>query len=185
MAAVAEMNEVVLRAANPADAAAVHAMIVALAQETGDGGRVRSRAEDFARGLAGTPPAFEVLLAERTGRPVGLCLYFPSFSTWRGERGVYVQDIWVDRAERGTGLARRLIAETARRAAGQGARYLRLSVNRDNAAARRFYGRIGLEHVERECVYMAAGEGFDALTRADATPPGIPNNGRNDGRNDR
>lgn len=159
-----------LRLAGPDDAAILHGLIHRLADELDAGRRLTSTAEDFRRDAA----AYRALLAERGGRAVGLCLYFPSFSSWRGERGVYVQDIWVAPDERGTGLARRLIAETARRAAAEGARYLRLSVDRDNRRARDFYARLGLAHAERECIYMATGAAFEALLAA-----GFPASGDN------
>lgn len=106
---------------------------------------------------------FEALIAEQAGEPVGFCLSFPSFSSWRGERGVYVQDLYVATEARGTGLGRRLLAETARRAREQGARYLRLSVASHNAPARAFYRRTGLAHADDECIYQAVGAAFDRL----------------------
>jgi ribosomal protein S18 acetylase RimI-like enzyme len=161
-----------LRPAGPDDAEAIHALILALAKDVGCEDRVSSAPADFRRHGRGPAPGFEALLAERDGVPLGLCLYFFSFSSWRGERGVYVQDIWVDPAVRGSGLARRLIEATARRAAAQGARYLRLSVDRENQAARSFYDRLGLEYGARECIYMASGAAFEALAGADTAPAG-------------
>jgi len=152
-----------LRSATADDADVMHEMIMAMAREAGAGGRVSSSADDFRRfGFAGAP-CFYALIAEREKRPVGLCIYFFSFSTWRGTRGVYVQDIYVMESERGGALARRLIAETARRAGKQGARFLRLSVDRKNAAARRFYAKLGIQHAASECIYMASGDDFEAL----------------------
>lgn len=164
-----EAGDVGLRLAVPDDAPTIHALICVLASDTGAPARVTASADDLRKAMARVPPDFEVLLAERGGRAVGLCLYFGSFSSWRGERGVYVQDIWVDAAERGRGLARRLIAETARRATRRDARYLRLAVDRGNASARRFYARLGLKHAERDRIYMATGDAFAALRQADRT----------------
>lgn len=163
---VAGASEVLLREAGAGDAATIEALIRNLAAELGTPDRVTSSAEDFRRDAS----AFRCLIAERDGRAVGLSLWFWSFSSWRGERGVYLQDIWVAAGERGTGLARRLIAETARRGAAEGARYVRLSVDRDNAAARRFYAQLGLAHAGRECIYMATGAAFEALFQAEMPP---------------
>lgn len=156
-----------IRPAGPGDGKLLHEMIRALARDLGSEKRARSRPEDLEAALAGRCPAIEALIAERDDRAVGLCVYFASFSTWRGEPGVYVQDIWVEADERGGGLAQRLIAETVRRCGARGARYLRLSVDRDNRPARSFYARIGLGHTARECIYMAAGPAFEALEGID------------------
>jgi ribosomal protein S18 acetylase RimI-like enzyme len=154
---------VVLRQGTADDAAAIHAMVRALARDLGSEERMHSTVEDFRRCGCGSPPTFDALLAERMGTPVGLCLYFASFSSWRGEPGVYLQDIWVAESERGTGLAQRMVAECARRAAAKGARYMRLSVDRGNDAARAFYTRLGLRHAAHECIYTATGAAFEAL----------------------
>lgn len=152
-----------LRTATVEDADALHAMVLAMAREAGSIDSVSSCADDFRRCGFSDLPAFHALIAERDGIAVGMCLYFPSFSTWRGTPGVYVQDIYVAAEERGGDLARRLIAETARRAEAQGAKYLRLSVDRQNLAARKFYEKMGLTHAAAECIYMAKGEAFEAL----------------------
>ncbi len=86
-------------------------------------GKVASRVEDIRDRGFGADPAFEALIAERDGAPVGLCLFFESFSTWDGRRGVYVQDIYVSEAARGLGLGRRLLAEAAAVSRARGGSY--------------------------------------------------------------
>lgn len=159
------MNEpdISIRAATAADAATIHRMIVALASGMGMAEHIRSRPEDILEHGFGERPIFEALIAERTGVAVGLSLYFSSFSSWNGKRGVYLQDIYVDPAARGTGLGKRLLAETARRAASQGARFMRLAVDKGNQSARDFYSNAGMVYAERDCIYKAWDEAFDAL----------------------
>jgi ribosomal protein S18 acetylase RimI-like enzyme len=156
-------DAVVLRPAAPADADAIHAMIKALAEEVGAAENVSSTPADIGRFGFSDPPAFHAIIAERSGKAVGLCLYFFSFSTWRGTPGIYIQDIYVASSERGRGLARRLLVESARSAAGQGAKFLRLSVDSENVAARKFYEKLGIRHSAKECIYMAFGEDFETL----------------------
>ena len=160
---MADPGTAIIRPAIARDAASIHGMIRAMAQEMGESARVSSTVDDLVRhGFSGTP-RFHALIAERNGKPVGTCLYFPSFSSWRGTPGVYVLDIYVAGSERGSGLAQQLIARTARDAAREGAAFLRLSVSRDNAAARRFYASMGMQQSEKECIYMAIGPAFEAL----------------------
>ena len=39
-----------------------------------------------------------------------MCLFFPSFSTWIGRPGVYVQDLFVEPRFRGLGIGERAAA---------------------------------------------------------------------------
>ena len=93
-----------IRRAIEADAGTIHALVIELAAAIGMTGKVASRVEDIRDQGFGADPAFEALIAERDGAAVGLCLFFESFSTWDGRRGVYVQDIYVSEAARGLGL---------------------------------------------------------------------------------
>ena len=65
-------------------------MIVALATGMGMAEHIRSEPEDILRHGFGERPLFEALIAERAGVAVGLSLYFSSFSSWNGKRGVYL-----------------------------------------------------------------------------------------------
>ncbi len=75
-------------------------------------------------------------------RPCGMAIYYPDFSTHRGQPGVYVQDLFVDRTARGTGVGRGLLAAVMR-LQDWDAQYLTLGVSPDNAVALAFYARCG------------------------------------------
>lgn len=160
-----------IRLATEQDVTKLHGMIIALAKATGLREKVTSRPEDFRRFGSRGQPAFQALIAEQDGEPVGLSLFFYSFSSWRGELGVYVQDLFVSDKLRGTGLGRRLISETARLAKKRGVTYLRLSVAKSNSAAQAFYRTVGLSQSDDECIYQAIGPAFEQLT----TKPGDAN----------
>ncbi len=161
-----------IRRAGEADAATIHALVVALAADHGLTGRVASSVEDIRDQGFGADPAFEALIAERDGAAVGLCLFFESFSTWAGRRGLYVQDLYVTEAARGLGLGRRLLAEAAAISRARGGSYLRLSVGVENDGAQAFYVRAGLSWSKTERIYQARDEDFAALA-ADAEGGGI------------
>ena len=165
-----DKERIAIRPATAADAEAIHDMIRSLARGLGMEDQVSSTPEDLLRFGFGERPVFEALVAEiehETGHgPLGLSLYFFTFSSWAGKRGVYLQDIFVDPRARGTGLGRRLLAETARRAAEQGAQFMRLAVDRDNQLARDFYLNAGMIHAERDCIYKAWDEAFTALQQS-------------------
>ena len=138
-------------------------MIVALGRATGEEHKIDSDPLDFLRHGFGADPLFEAMIAERDSETVGLCLFFYTFSTWLGEPGIYVQDIIVSESERGTGLGKKLLAETARYGRDRDATHLRLTVDVENDNARCFYERIGMEHHHRENTYHIGREAFRKL----------------------
>ncbi|GAB4355708.1 MAG: GNAT family N-acetyltransferase [Kiloniellaceae bacterium] len=162
---------ITVRLAEQGDVDAVYALVVELARARGMMEKVVSSAADIARDGFGGDPAFEALLAEIDGRAVGLCLFFGSYSTWRGKRGLYVQDLCVAEDARGLGVGDRLLAEAAALAQTRGYAYLRLSVDDDNVKAQRFYQRTGLRHSLPEQIYIADDEAFATLAaRAKGEP---------------
>ncbi len=50
-------------------------------------------------------PPFECLIGEVDATPVGMALYFQSYSTWKGVPGLYLEDLYVQPAHRGAGMA--------------------------------------------------------------------------------
>jgi ribosomal protein S18 acetylase RimI-like enzyme len=154
-----------IRRATEADAGIIHALVIELAAAIGMTGKIASRIEDIRDQGFGPDPAFEALIAERDGAAVGFCLFFESFSSWDGRRGVYVQDIYVAEAARGLGLGRRLLADAAAISRARGGSYLRLSVAAENDQAQAFYQRIGLAWSGSERIYQVRGDDFAALAQ--------------------
>lgn len=159
--------EITVRLAGKADAPVVHDLVVELARARGAGDKMVSTPADIARDGFGDDPAFEALLAEIDGRPAGMSLFFASYSTWRGRRGLYLQDLVVADSARSRGVGERLLAETAALAEARGYAYLRLSVDDDNIRAQRFYRRCGLRHSTPEQIYVLENDAFaDLAARA-------------------
>ncbi len=158
-------DQVKIRVALRSDAADLHGMVVALAKTTGHEHKVRSTVEDFLHNGFDEPRAFEALIAEQDGIAVGLCLFFYNYSSWRGKLGVYIQDLYVDSSQRGTGLGRRLVVETVRVGKRRGADHLRLSVDSENVDAHAFYEHIGMSKRGDEFIFQAADQAFEKLAR--------------------
>jgi ribosomal protein S18 acetylase RimI-like enzyme len=156
----------VIRRATEADAEAIHGLVLELAEGIGLRHKVASTAQDIRSHGFGPEAAFEVLIADWNGTAVGLCLFFESFSSWDGRRGVYVQDLFVSDAARGLGLGRRLLAEAAALSSARGGSYLRLAVDSGNLTAQAFYQRAGLRWAAGERIYQARGDDFAALVES-------------------
>lgn len=155
-----------IRDIRPDDAGRMHAMIVKLAQATDEAEKIRSDAEDYRRYAFGEQRLVDGVIAERGDAPVGLCLYYLTFSTWLGEPGVYVSDVYVEPGERGTGLGRQLMAAVARKGVTAEATHLRLNVVASNEFAHEFYRRIGMKHRDYEQTWHLGGDDFSRLAES-------------------
>jgi ribosomal protein S18 acetylase RimI-like enzyme len=155
---------VAIRLADYADAEVLHRMVVDLAKSTGHEHRVTATVEDFRRLGFAEPPAFQSLIAEQNGTAIGLCLFFYQFSSWRGRLGIYIQDLYVDAAQRGSGLGRRLVTDAVAYGKQQGADHLRLSVDVENVRAQGFYQGIGMLRRGDETIFQLADQAFENLS---------------------
>lgn len=98
-------------------------------------------AHTFARILDPASPV-DCLVAERNGRVEGICNYLYHDSTWSTQPICYLQDLFVDPAARGGGLARQLILACEEAAKAKGAFRLYWQTQEYNAPARSLYDTI-------------------------------------------
>ena len=135
---------IVLRLAKSEDIALIDTMLRALSEELGD--CHRATIDTLHQAGFGKTPAFHALLALEPDneKAAGIALFSPLFSTTVGGAGVYLTDLWVAPAQRGTGLGARLVAATAVDAAERWqACFVKLAVYADNRSAITFYDRLG------------------------------------------
>jgi GNAT superfamily N-acetyltransferase len=161
------MSEISIRFASVEDAEDIFSALVGIAETVKELHKLKSSVDDIRRFGFGETPAFEVLIAEIDGRFAGCCLYFPSFSTWIGRPGVYVQDFYVADEFRGKGIAERLLQRLASVTRKRGGCYIRLAVDTQNFRAQAFYARAGIKHSDTEQIHAAYDTAFHALADAD------------------
>jgi ribosomal protein S18 acetylase RimI-like enzyme len=154
---------IVVRAATEEDVDAIHGLVRELAETTGPVDKFRSTPEQYLRHGFSDRPMFEALVADSDAGIVGVALYFYTFSSWRGEPGLYLQDLVVTAKARGFGLGEKLLGELVRTAREHHATHLRLAVDSNNTAAMRFYERCGLSNVESDYIYEIEGRDFFGL----------------------
>ena len=103
-----------IRAARPDDAEMLVNLVHELAVYEKLEQNARARPDDFQRHLFGPRPAAEAALAEVDGQPVGFALWFTTFSTFRGQPGLYLEDLFVKPDYRGRGIGKGLLALSGR-----------------------------------------------------------------------
>jgi GNAT superfamily N-acetyltransferase len=85
----------------------------------------------------------QFLARDGAGRAVGFASLFWTWTTTRGGRLGVMNDLFVDPAARGTGMADALIAACAQRCRERGVRWLEWQTATDNHRAQAVYERVG------------------------------------------
>jgi ribosomal protein S18 acetylase RimI-like enzyme len=149
----------IIRDMREEEAGEVVEMVRGLARDTG----VALVPKLTAASLRDNRSLVEVLVAEAEGRLLGACLTLLTFSTWRGARGLYVVDLFVDSAARNRKVGLRLLREAARRGHAKGARFIKLEIDHTNLGAERFYQRLGFRKKEEDRLLILEQNGLDEL----------------------
>ena len=124
--------------------------------------------DDLRAQLFGAQPAAEVLVGEVDGEAAGFALFFHNFSTFLGKRGLYLEDLFVRPAQRGSGLGRHMMAALARIAVQRNCGRFEWSVLDWNAPAIGFYRKLGAVGMDEWTVQRLEGEALHALASHDA-----------------
>jgi GNAT superfamily N-acetyltransferase len=110
-----------IRAAASADVPVIVALIRDLAEYEKAAPGALALTDDLLReALFGPRPAVEGLVATLGADVAGYALFFHNFSSWRGKRGVFLEDLYVRPELRGRGIGKALFTEVARVARDRG-----------------------------------------------------------------
>lgn len=137
-----------VRPARPGDEEDILRLIRALADYEREPDAVEATAEGLRAHLFAAEPRVFAHVAEDGGRLVGIAVWFLTFSTWTGRHGVYLEDLFVDPATRGGGVARALVRALAAEAKARGCARMDWAVLDWNEPAKAFYRRIGARRNE-------------------------------------
>jgi GNAT superfamily N-acetyltransferase len=132
-----------LRAAAPADATAIVGLIRELAEFEELSHLVVVTPESLHQHLFGARPVVEAMVADVQGSVVGFALFFTNFSTFLGKPGLYLEDLYVQPAHRGTGLGKALLKRLGALAVQRDCGRFEWSVLDWNANAIAFYEKMG------------------------------------------
>jgi GNAT superfamily N-acetyltransferase len=105
---------VTLRAATADDLPEILALIHELADYEHAADEVAATLDDLRLHLFGEHPAAHVLLADVDGEVAGFALWYPTFSTWVGRPGIWLEDLFVRPQFRKQGLGLALLQELRR-----------------------------------------------------------------------
>jgi GNAT superfamily N-acetyltransferase len=134
-----------IRNASPADAPLILDFIRRLAEYEREPNGIVATEEDLVRHGFGAEPKYRCLIAEWNGRPAGFALFHYNFSTWRGQPGLYLEDLFVLTEMRGNGIGKALLQRLAQIALQENCYGLRWMVLEWNDPALKFYESLGAE----------------------------------------
>lgn len=147
------------REAEPRDVPTLRAMLQALSDHDGGTGEVGPEAGLLTHGFGKRRLLWAVIAEEDAA--LGMVIYYPEYSTHRGEPGVYVQDIYVSDAARGLGVGKGLLAKVMA-VQDWDARFITLGVSAENSLANGFYRRLGFRKRGYEFLILD-GDGLKSL----------------------
>ena len=172
--------EPVVRPARPQDVPEILAMVRELADYERSAHEVRATEEmltDLLFGSntpSGAPAAYCHVAqspADDDGPPLaGIAVWFLNASTWRGQHGIYLEDLYVRPAFRGLGLGGALMSELARICIERGYPRLEWWVLDWNTPAIDFYRSLGAQPMDEWTVHRITGAELERL--ALRTPQG-------------
>ena len=134
---------VVVRPAGVEDVSLVMGFIGELAAYENLSHEVRATEADLRRDLFGPAPRVFCDVAQAGGEPVGIAIWFYTYSTFAGAHGIYLEDLFVAPAARGTGAGLALMRGLAKRCATEKLARLEWAVLDWNALALDFYDKLG------------------------------------------
>jgi GNAT superfamily N-acetyltransferase len=128
--------------------------------------QVRATESGLRQALFGPSPAAEVVIGYEGQEPVGFAMFFQTFSTFVGKRGMYLEDLFVKPEWRGHGFGRRLLAHLAKICVERDYGRMEWSVLNWNDLALGVYRRIGARPMDEWTVQRLTGEKLRALAES-------------------
>ena len=152
-----------IRAAIPDDAKIIHDFIIELAAYERATVEVEATVESLHGQMSSAQPPFECLIAENNDIPVGFALFFHNYSTWRGRRGIFVEDIFVTPDHRGRGIGGRLFRKLGHIAMQRGCARMEWIVLNWNQPSIEFYSGLGAFPLNDWTSYRLDGQALQRL----------------------
>ena len=111
----------------------------------------------------------EVILCEAEGKSVGFALFFHNFSTFKGQHGLYLEDIYVDQEYRGRGYGKALFLKLVAIAMERRCRRIEWTALNWNRPAIAFYESMGAVRMSEWSTFRLDEEHLRILNAAQQT----------------
>ena len=108
-------------------------------------------------------PAVFGLICEVNGKAVGFAVYFFNYSTWQGQHGLYLEDLYVTPDARGHGAGKALLQHLAQIAIDKNCGRFEWSCLDWNTPSLKFYDSLGALPQTEWIRYRMTGDALQAL----------------------
>lgn len=125
---------------------------------------LRVNKEKLEKHLFGKAPKAEALIGEFEGEAIAFVAFFYTFSTFQGEIGLYIEDLYVRPVFRGKGFGRKILSYLADLAKKRFCKRIEWSMVDWEQKTIDFYERLGAEAMEDQTVYRFSGTALADLT---------------------
>ena len=124
---------------------------------------VAATVETIEESIFGNGSVTRALVCELDGEPIGMAIWFSSYSTWQARNGLYLEDLYVTPKARGLGAGKALLKRLAQIAVETGCGRFEWSVLDWNTPAIRVYDAIGAEPQAEWIRYRLSGDRLEAF----------------------
>ena len=157
----AHMASLKIREAKSADAALILMFVTDLAIYEKAEHEVLATETDIRTSLFCESSTAQALICEQEGEPIGFAVYFFNYSTWLGKNGLFLEDLYVSPASRGTGAGKAFLKYLAQFAVANGCGRFEWNVLDWNEPAIKFYQSIGAKPQNEWVGYRLAGPALE------------------------
>ena len=159
------MSDFEIRAASVADVPDLIRLVQALAAYEKEPDAATATPDQFREALfpaQGDPTAY-ALVGVREGSVVAMAIWFRSFSTWTGQAGIWLEDLFVEPDQRGHGLGKALLAHLAQLCVERGWTRLEWTVLDWNTPSIEFYRAHGARSLDDWSTFRVDGDALPQL----------------------
>ena len=113
--------------------------------------------------LFGDGKVADAILAFDGEQAIAYAIFFPNLATFRGQRGIYLEDIFITKRARGSGLGEMMLKFIAKIAKERGFERIDFQVLQWNTPAIEFYEKLGALRDDEERHFKFTDEAFQKL----------------------
>lgn len=157
------MQPFTIRDAVATDVPHILAMIRELADYERLSHQVQATADSLAASLFGPNPCVRAMMAEVEGQLAGYAMFFTTFSSFVGKRGLFVEDVFVRPRFRRQGIGKEFFRRLAQRAVDCDCGRMEFSVLDWNKPALDFYRSLGAVALTDWTIHRFTGEALENL----------------------
>lgn len=114
--------------------------------------------------MFGENACVEGLMAFADEKPIGYALFYENFASFRGQRGIYLEDLYVKPEFRGRKIGEAFLVKLAEIAKSRNFERIDFLVLDWNEPAIKFYEKLGAKRDESERHFRFVGEAFENLS---------------------